>query len=83
MNMEIEMTEDTVKAASFEMVQFGFRGGHAEVVATSEIRAIKARQEGGTSIRLKNDHLLLTSVPLEDVMVAIRSADTGGRYAAP
>lgn len=81
MNMEIGM-QDTVKAASFEMVQFGFRNGHAEAVATGEIKTIKARREGGTSIRLHSDRVLLTSVELEDVMTAIRSADLGGRYAA-
>jgi hypothetical protein len=81
MNMENEMTEDTIKAASFELIQLGFRNGHIEVVATGDIKAVKSRREGGTSIRLKGDRLLLTSVELDDVMNAIRSADVGGRYA--
>ena len=75
------MQEDTVKAASFELIQLGFRNGHIEVIATSEIKSIKGRREGGTNIRLKSDRVLLTSVELDDVMTAIRSADTGGRYA--
>ena len=75
------MQEDTIKAASFELIQLGFRNGHVEVIATGEIKTIKARREGGTNIRLKSDRVLLTSVELDDVMIAIRSADTGGRYA--
>jgi hypothetical protein len=73
--------KDTIKAASFELIQLGFRNGHVEVIATGDIKGVKTRIEGGTSIRLHSDRLLLTSVKLDDVMNAIRSADSGGRYA--
>jgi hypothetical protein len=77
------MTEDTVKARSFGLVQFEFRNGHIEVAATSDIKSVKSRREGGTSIRRHSvNRVLLTSVELEDVMDAIRSADSGGRHAA-
>ena len=75
------MTEDTIKARSFELVQLGFRNGHIEVIATGDIKAVKNRREGGTSIRTKDDRVLLTSVKFDDVMNAITSADLGGRYA--
>ncbi len=73
--------EDTVKAASFGRVELGFRNGHIEVVATTDIKSVRTRPEGGTSVRLADDRVLLTSVSVGDVMNALRMADEGGSYA--
>jgi hypothetical protein len=81
MNMEKNRMKDTVKAASFGFIELGFRNGHIEVVATSDIKSVRTRTEGSTSIRLAGDRVLLTSVSVGDVMNALRMADEGESYA--
>ena len=72
--------QDSVKVSSFGFVEFGFRTGWTEIIATNEIKSVKPRVEGGTNIRLTSDRVLLVSCPIQDVSKAMRDAD-GRMYA--
>jgi hypothetical protein len=76
--MEKEMTQkDNVKPLSFGFIELALRDGRVEVVNTNDIKSIQTRAEGGASIRLMNDHVLLVSCPIQDVLDALRVADGG------
>jgi hypothetical protein len=72
--MENEV-KDSVKVSSFGFIEFGFRNGWTEIIATNEIKSVKSRIEGGTNIRLTTDRVLLVSCPIQDVSEALRGAD--------
>ena len=72
--------KDSVKVSSFGFVEFGFRNGWTEIIATNLMKSVKPRIEGGTNVRLMNDRVLLTSCPIQDVAEAMRLADSGRTY---
>lgn len=73
--------QDSVKAASLGFIKLEFRNGYVEVVSTGDIKTMKQRKEGGTSLRLKSDRVLLTSVAINEVVEVIRVADGRVHYA--
>jgi hypothetical protein len=81
--MENKMRKDIVDVPCPNFMRFKYRNeGHIEVVATSDIKSIQGRGEGGTSIRLQNDRVILTDIKIGDVLNALKDASEGGDHAA-
>jgi hypothetical protein len=72
--------KDRIRARA-HFLEIQFRGGGSRIITASDIKGIQVRREGGTSIRLQNDHIVLVDCRVADVMAALELATEGGRHA--
>jgi hypothetical protein len=69
--------KDGARAVSPGFIEFEFRNQRREIVSTDDIKSIQTRGEGGTSVRLLNDRVILLSVQVGEVLEALRAANGG------
>ncbi len=67
---------DSIRArANFLEIQL--RHGGSKLVAPGDVKSIQPRREGGTCIRLQNDHIILVSCRVGEVVKALELATEG------
>jgi hypothetical protein len=68
---------DRIRARG-SFVEVTLRNGGVKNFAVGDIKSVANRTEGGSAIRLQNDHIFLVDLPVRSVMEAIELAGAGG-----